>query len=70
MRRILDDPAVHGALVALGALAVLDTAVLHWALGWHRLNQAWSHEANLVAEVGLVLLGAAMLAAGLRARRR
>jgi uncharacterized membrane protein len=36
-------PALDGALIAVGALAVVDNVVVHWLLGWHRLVDDWSH---------------------------
>lgn len=56
--------------MALGALAVVDNIVVHWILGWHRLNDAWSHQANLAGEGALVLLGVVMVAVGLVGERR
>jgi uncharacterized membrane protein len=64
------DAMIDGALIAVGALAVLDNVVVHWLLGWHRLVEGWPHGANLAAEVALVVLGLAMLGAGLWRRRQ
>ncbi len=68
MPRVVSS-AVSGALVGLGALAVIDNVIVHWLLGWHRLNEMWSHERNLMGEVVLVVLGIAMVALGLRRER-
>jgi mono/diheme cytochrome c family protein len=58
------DGLLAGALMALGALAVVDNVVFHWWLGFHRFNEAWSHEMNLAAEASLVLTGIAMVFIG------
>ncbi len=60
------DGMLAGALIALGALAVIDNVVFHWWLGFHRFNDAWSHQANLAIEGALLVAGLAMLAIGLR----
>ncbi len=62
--------AVNGALIALGALAVVDNTVVHWLLGWHRLIDSWSHSANVTGEAALVLLGLSMVAVGFVRKRR
>jgi uncharacterized membrane protein len=61
----------NGALIGIGALAIVDNIVAHWLLGLHRaIPGPWAGP----VEVGLVVLGAGMLAVGLwrerRARRR
>jgi uncharacterized membrane protein len=69
-----DDRAgalVNGALIGIGALAIVDNIVAHWILGLHRaVPGPWATP----VEIGVVLLGVGMLAAGLwherRARRR
>lgn len=63
------DGLVNGALIALGALAVVDNVVFHWLLGWHRLNEAWSSEANFLAEAGVVVVGVLMLVVGVMRER-
>lgn len=62
---------VNGALIGIGALAIVDNIVAHWIFGLHRaVSGPWATP----VEIGLVLLGAGMLAVGLwrerRARRR
>ena len=62
---------INGALIGLGALAIMDNIVAHWLLGLHRaVPGPWATP----MEIGLVLLGAGMLAVGLwrehEARRR
>jgi uncharacterized membrane protein len=61
---------INGALIALGALAIVDNAVAHWLLGLHRAVPGPNATA---VEIGLIVLGAALLALGLwreaRARR-
>jgi uncharacterized membrane protein len=61
------DALLNGALIAAGAIAVVDNAVAHWLLGLHR---AVPGPAAPAVEVGLVVLGAAMLVAGLWRERR
>lgn len=63
------DSLLAGALMALGALAVVDNVVFHWWLGFHRFNQAWSHELNLAVEASVVLTGIAMLVIGVHQAR-
>lgn len=62
------DALVNGALIALGGLAVVDNVVVHWLLGLHRAVP--EPDASLPVEIGLVVLGAALLALGLRRERR
>ena len=64
-----DGALINGALIALGALAVVDNVVFHWLLGFHRFNEAWGHETNLLVEAGLVLVGIAMVAVGVLRQR-
>lgn len=60
---------IDGALLLGGTLAVGDTVLVHWVLGWHRLIEGWS--ASLHAEVALVVMGVSMLALAIvRIRRR
>ena len=60
---------VDGGLLVAGALAVLDNALVHWVVGWHRLIEGWS--GTLYAEVALMAVGMAMLLlAVVRVRRR
>lgn len=61
---------INGALIALGALAIVDNILAHWLLGLHRaVPGAWA----VYVEVGLVVLGTMLLSLGLwrevRARR-
>jgi uncharacterized membrane protein len=60
------DGLLSGALIALGTLAVIDNVVFHWWLGFHRFNEAWSHETNLAVEVALVAVGVVMVGIGVR----
>ena len=62
---------INGALIGIGALAIVDNIVAHWILGLHHaIPGPWATP----VEIGLVLLGVAMLAVGLwrerQARRR
>lgn len=71
-RRLLLDgplrPAVDGALVALGVLAVIDNLVFHWLLGFHRFKEGWA--GSIYVEVGVALVGVVMVAVGARRLRR
>ena len=56
-----NDVLINGALIALGALAIVDNVVAHWLLGLHRaIPGPWAG----VVEVGLIVLGAGMLILG------
>jgi uncharacterized membrane protein len=56
------DALVNGALIAVGTMAVLDNVVAHWLLGLHRaVPGPWAGP----IEVGLVVLGTAMVGVGL-----
>lgn len=67
-----DDAMINAALVALGALAVVDNIVFHWLLEFHRFKDGWA--GSVYVEAALVALGAAMVVVGVtrerRARRR
>lgn len=62
---------VNGALIALGAVAILDNVVTHWLLGLHR---AVPGGAATVVEIGLVVVGIVLVLIGVtrerHARRR
>jgi uncharacterized membrane protein len=58
---------LNGALIALGALAIVDNVVAHWLLGLHRAVPGPDADA---VEAGLVALGAALLLAGTWRERR
>ncbi len=62
-----NDALVNGALIALGALAIVDNVVAHWLLGLHR---AIPGPLAIPVEIGLVMLGLAMLGLGLWRERR
>ncbi len=61
---------VNGALVALGAAAIVDNLLAHWLLGLHRAAPGrWALPLELVQ----LVVGAALLVAGIareRAARR
>lgn len=65
------DALVNGALIALGAAAVLDNVFSHWLLGLHR---AVPGDAATPLEAALLVLGLVLVATGmlreLRARGR
>lgn len=57
-----NDSLINGALIALGALAIVDNVVAHWLLGLHQaIPGPWAG----AVEVGLVVLGVGMLILGL-----
>jgi hypothetical protein len=61
---------INGALIALGALGIVDNIVFHWLLQFHR---AVPGPHALTVEVVLVMIGAGLIVLGLwreaRARR-
>lgn len=63
---------VNGALIALGAVAILDNVVAHWLLGLHRAVP--DDGTATVVEIGVVVVGVVLLLVGVarerRARRR
>lgn len=65
------DALVNGALIAAGAIAVIDNVVAHWLLGLHR---AVPGPAADIVEPLLVASGVGLVVAGVvrevRARRR
>jgi uncharacterized membrane protein len=62
-----DHALVNGALIALGALGVLDNVVFHWILELHR---AIPGPHALTVEVVLVIVSAGLLALGIWRERR
>lgn len=54
----------NGALVLAGAAAALDTIVVHWVLGWHRLIEGMADPGLFVLELGVVLAGLVLFAVG------
>jgi uncharacterized membrane protein len=58
---------LNGALMAIGALAVVDNILAHWVLGLHR---AVPGPYALHVEWTLVIVGAVLFALGLRRERR
>lgn len=65
-----NDAMINGALIALGALGIIDNVVFHWTLELHR---AIPGPHALTVEVVLVILSAGLLVVGIwregRARR-
>lgn len=65
-----NDALINGALIAAGAITIVDNVVAHWLLGLHR---AVPGSAADVVEPVLVALGAIVLLLGVvreaRARR-
>ena len=53
---------INGALIAIGALGVVDNVVVHWVLGLHR---AVPGPYALEVELALVALSAGLLVLGL-----
>jgi len=62
------DAMLNGALIALGALGILDNVVVHWILGWHRAIE--DHPHTLEIEIGIVAVSTAMLVTGFVRERR
>ena len=66
-KRDRNHALVNGALIAVGALAILGNIVAHWILGLHRaVPGSW---AGPVA-VALVVLGAGLLTIGVWRERK
>lgn len=61
-RKQRNDALINGALMALGALAIIDNVVGHWVLKLHRVYEG---EWTLQVELALVALGAVLLIIGL-----
>jgi hypothetical protein len=59
---------LNGALVALGALGILDNVMVHWILGWHRAIEGSPYALHM--EIGVVAVSAAMMATGIVRERR
>jgi uncharacterized membrane protein len=58
---------LNGALMALGAMAVVDNVIAHWLLDLHR---AIPGPYALHVEIALIAIGAAMFTAGFWRERR
>lgn len=58
---------VNGALIALGAVAILDNVVAHWLLGLHR---AVPDGGAVVVETALVIVGIVLMLIGVVRERR
>jgi hypothetical protein len=61
------DALLNGALIALGALAILDNVVVHWLLGLHR---AVPGPNALAVEWFLIAVGAVVFGVGVWRERR
>jgi uncharacterized membrane protein len=59
---------LNGALIAVGALGVLDNVIVHWFLGWHRAIEGSPH--SLAMEISLVAVGTLMVVTGAVRERR
>lgn len=62
-----NDAMLNGALIALGALGIVDNVVNHWILELHR---AVPGPYTLQVEIGLVAVSTALLVTGLRRERQ
>jgi uncharacterized membrane protein len=62
-----NDALVNGALIAIGALGILDNLVVHWLLGLHR---AVPGRHALAAEIALVAASTCLLVFGVWRERR
>jgi uncharacterized membrane protein len=61
-RKQRNDVLINGALMALGALAIIDNVVAHWVLELHRVYEGeWTFQ----VELALVALGTVLLVIGL-----
>lgn len=58
------DAMINGALVVIGAAAIIDNVVFHWLLGWHRLIEGVPDPEVFLLELGIVLVGAVLLSIG------
>ena len=58
------DAMLNGALLVIGAAAVIDTIVVHWVLGWHRLIEGMADPTLFLLEVGVVLIGLVVFGIG------
>lgn len=66
-KRDRNHALVNGALIAVGALAMVDNVVAHWILGLHRaVPGPWAGP----VEIALVVLGAGLLASGVWRERQ
>jgi uncharacterized membrane protein len=62
-----NDAMINGALIALGALGVLDNVVFHWILELHR---AVPGPHALTVEVVVAIVSAGLLVLGIWRERR
>ena len=61
------DAMINGALIAIGALGVIDNVVIHWLLKLHR---AIPGEHALTVELALVAMSVVLLLLGIWRERR
>jgi uncharacterized membrane protein len=70
MKHARNEPLINGALIALGAIAVIDNTIGHWVLELHRI---YPGEYAFEVELAFVVLGVVLFTVGLwrevRARR-
>jgi hypothetical protein len=64
---VRNDALLNGALIALGAAAILDNVLSHWLLGLHR---AVPGELATPVEVALAVLGGGAVLVGVGRERR
>ncbi|TIP87531.1 MAG: DUF2243 domain-containing protein [Mesorhizobium sp.] len=62
-----NSAAINGALMAIGALGIVDNIVFHWIL---RLHRAVPGQSALFIEVMLVIVSIGLIAVGIRREMR
>jgi uncharacterized membrane protein len=58
------DAMINGALIVIGAAAIIDTIVFHWLLRWHRLIEGVPDPEMFLLELSIVLIGGILLSIG------
>ncbi|WP_306060465.1 DUF2243 domain-containing protein [Natronococcus wangiae] len=58
------DAMLNGALIVIGAAAVIDNIVFHWLLGWHRVIEGVPDPEMFLLELGIVLIGIVLFSLG------
>lgn len=64
------EAMVNGALMVVGAAVALDTVVVHWVFGWHRLIEGMADPLLLYLELAVVIVGTFVFAIGAIRERR
>lgn len=58
------DALVNGALMIVGAAAVVDNVIFHWIFGWHRLIEGVSDPEMFLLELAVVVVGTILFTVG------